>query len=208
MYRSTLPPSYLPKEHALDSLRGAIFSRHLQEIPTVALASLNPTTCPSHLLDTLANFYSVDFYRNDFLEADKRALIFNSIELKKIKGTVGALKKVFDSLDIGVNVEEWFNYGGDPFRFKLDFALKDKEITPQLIDTLTRMVFAYKNVRSVMEEIVLAYVSQQSVFVASGSVGEVSCSTEQLEGYTQNSILNQIIYLGAVGEVSAVAIPA
>jgi len=202
MRRSTLPPSYLAKEHALDVLRGAIFEKHLSVMPRVALECLNPKECNAEMLDTLALFYSVDFYRNDFLEEDKRALIFSSIELKKIKGTVGALKKVFASLDIEIDVEEWFEYGGEPFRFKLDFALKSKEITPQLLDTLTRMVHEYKNVRSVMEEIVLAYTSRQSLFVATGAVGESSVGSEMLEGYTETLAGVQNISVGAAGEVA------
>jgi len=189
----------------MDKLRGIIFAKSLREIPTFALASLNPKTCPNHLLDALADFYSVDFYRNDFLEADKRVLIFNSIELKKVKGTIKAFKKAFSSLGIEADIEEWYSYGGQPFRFKIDLIAKDKEITPKLRDTLTRMIEEYKNVRSIIEEIKLSYRETRRVNINIGGVGEVSVSTEMIDGYNSVQMLQQNFATGGVGETSSYA---
>ncbi len=194
MYRSTLPPSYLPKEHALDRLRGAIFETHLSDLCVGARSALNPKECSSDLLNTLAVFYSVDFYRNDFLEDDKRALIFNSIELKKIKGTIGALKKVFTSLGLAVGVEEWFEYQGEPFRFRLNLIARGKTITTELLEMLAEMVKEYKNVRSVLEEIRIASQAMGVLYTRLGSVVELTAEAKMVDGYTvQATQVEQII---------------
>jgi len=168
MYRSTLPSSYLPKEHALDKLRGALFAKRLHSLPDEALRALDPAVCSASFLDTLAVFYSVDFYRNDLLEADKRGLILHSIRLKRTKGTVGALKSLFASLRLDSTIDEWFRYGGAPFHFKVDIGVQNREITTAFATTLTAMIERYKNVRSVLEALQFTYVLDGVEYVASG----------------------------------------
>jgi len=106
MYRSTLPPSYLPKEHALDTLRGAIFAAHLSVLPQKAKTALNPNACDAVLLDTLSVFYSVDYFSEALTQEQKRAYIFNSIFLKRIKGTYGSVKRVLEIFDANAKIIE------------------------------------------------------------------------------------------------------
>lgn len=83
---------------------------------------------------------------------EKRALIKNSIKLHKYKGTKYALIKVLNSLNITGDIEEWFEYGGEPFHFKINICLQNYAYNESVFESLKKMIEEYKNVRSVLEE--------------------------------------------------------
>ena len=86
-------------------------------------------------------------------EADKREIIKKAIELHRYKGTKYALVKVLSSLNINGNVNEWFEYGGDPYHFKIGIFLQNYAYNEKVFESLKKMIEEYKNVRSVLEEI-------------------------------------------------------
>lgn len=86
-------------------------------------------------------------------EAEKREIIKKAIELHRYKGTKYALIKVLNSLNINGDVEEWFEYGGDPYHFKIDIFLQNYAYNEKVFESLKKMIDEYKNVRSVLEEI-------------------------------------------------------
>lgn len=86
-------------------------------------------------------------------EQQQRQLIKNAIQLHKLKGTKAGLKRVFEILNLEGTIQEWFEYDGKPFHFKLEIVLKDKSYDSETFNNLTNMVEEYKNVRSVLEEI-------------------------------------------------------
>lgn len=86
-------------------------------------------------------------------EAEKREIIKKAVELHRYKGTKYALIKVLSSFNINGDIEEWFEYGGDPYHFKLDIFLQNYTYNEKVFESLKRMIDEYKNVRSVLEEI-------------------------------------------------------
>jgi phage tail P2-like protein len=86
-------------------------------------------------------------------EAEKREIIKKAVELHRYKGTKYALIKVLNSLNINGDVEEWFEYGGDPYHFKIDIFLQNYTYNEKVFESLKKMIDEYKNVRSVLEEI-------------------------------------------------------
>jgi len=86
-------------------------------------------------------------------EAEKRELIKNAIELHRYKGTKYALIKVLNSLNINGEIEEWFEYDGDPYHFKINIFLQNYLYNESVFESLKKMIDEYKNVRSVLEEI-------------------------------------------------------
>lgn len=86
-------------------------------------------------------------------EAEKRKIIKKAVELHRYKGTKYALIKVLNSLNINGDVEEWFEYGGDPYHFKIDIFLQNYTYNEKVFESLKKMIDEYKNVRSVLEEI-------------------------------------------------------
>ena len=203
--QSLIPSSERVELHSLDAVASETFeelSSELQAIKTLA----NPDTCEEKYLPFLAYVFKVDFWDESLSVADKRALIKQSLALHRYKGTVWAIEKVFEALNMKAVVKEWFNYGGEPYHFKIDLSLEDKEITPDRADELTKYVGIYKNVRSVLDELILNYLQSQNVGFASGGVGEVSINSQMLEGYEETLKGMQKLSIGAVGETSSYAV--
>ena len=165
--------------------------------------NLLPQSCKKELLPHLAYMYDLDI---SGLEEQKiRDYISSAFEIKKYQGTPFAIKKVFEALKIKATLNEWFKYAGEPFHFKVDLSLEDKEITPNRANILISWLNTFSNVKSVLDELSLSYMQSQRVGIASGGIGEVSCKTEMLEGYSETLKGIAQIRLGASGEVSFTA---
>jgi len=202
----SLIPSFEDKKlHSLDVVAGDVIASLSSEIKVFETLA-NPTLCDEKYLPFLAFAFKVDFWDESLSVEDKRALIKQSLALHKYKGTTWAIEQVFEALNIKAVVKEWFNYGGEPYHFKIDLSLEDKEITPARADELTKYVGIYKNVRSVLDELILSYMQSQKVGFASGGVGEVSINSKMLEGYEETLKGMQKLSIGVVGETSSYAV--
>ena len=202
MPRSTLPSSYEEKEHALDLFLSKRFSLCREHTDKVKDA-LNPKKRDSTFLNHLALKKSVDFWDDLLTEEDKRSLLSIAIQTKRHKGTIGGLKLAFESLGLGTNVHEWFEYGGDAFHFKLDLAAKDREITEDLYKIVAFYTHEYKNTRSVLDETVLSYLEVKQAYVSIGSAGETESTANMISGYVLEQRQVQKIHSAGIGEVTA-----
>jgi len=202
----SLIPSFEAKElHSADVVASDVVAALSSEIKAFETLA-NPELCDEKYLPFLAYAFKVDFWDESLSVDDKRALIKQSLALHRYKGTIWAIEQVFEALNIKAVVKEWFNYGGEPYHFKIDLSLEDKEITPARADELTKYVGIYKNVRSVLDELILSYMQSQKVGFASGGVGEVSINSKMLEGYEETLKGMQKLSIGAVGETSSYAV--
>lgn len=87
-YPDLLPPNSTPLERALSGPTG-----RLTAIPTPIDALWRWDECPSNLLPWLAWALSVDFWDETWPDARKRALIRESFELHRKKGTLYGIKR-------------------------------------------------------------------------------------------------------------------
>ena len=92
--------------------------------------------------------------------SQKEELVKNAVILKMKLGTPWAIKKVLKILKLGGTVKEWFEYGGTPYKFKIEIASTNRQITPKLRDKLKKLIEEYKNERSWLEEILLSYLAE------------------------------------------------
>jgi len=206
MQKQSLIPSFEKTElHSADLVAADVIDTlndQLQEIKTLA----NPVVCDSKYLPFLAYAFKVDFWNESLDESDKRNLIQNSILLHQKKGTIWALEKVFEALNMKAEVLEWFNYSGDPYHFKVDLSLQDQEITPAEIERLKTYINIFKNVRSVLDELFVSYLNKYDLSIVTGSIGEVKNETKMWDGYKQNSSISLNptpgVMCEAVGETS------
>ncbi len=206
MSNQSLIPSFKSQElKSLDNVAETLLGDikvQLEKIKTLA----NPMSIDVEYLPQLAYAFKADFWSPILDEQNKRELIQNSIILHKHKGTIFALKKVFEALNISAEVLEWNSYGGEPYHFKIDLSLEDKEVTPAVQDELLKFIEIYKNARSHLEELVLSYSTQTSCGFASGAIGETSINAIPLEGYEESMLGNIYISAGVIGEASATAV--
>lgn len=125
MTTSLLPPNSTPLERALE---GVI---NVEELLVPIDTIRDPWKCPVSFLALSAWENSVDVWNENWSELTKRKVVAASWEAHKYKGTVHGLNVALGALDFGVNVSQWFNYGGDPGYFKLDVDLFDRGITAE-----------------------------------------------------------------------------
>jgi phage tail P2-like protein len=86
---------------------------------------------------------------------EKRALIKRAIELHRYKGTPWAVENALNSISIDGSVTEWFQYGGNPYRFRVSIDVKDIGINLDTITLIEKLINQYKNVRSWLDLLIL-----------------------------------------------------
>ena len=134
---SLLPSNRTTLEQAL-----ALVSMENPDLPNVLRRMNSPDTCPVELLPWLAIQRSVDRWDPDWSEAIKRKVIKDSFEIHKRKGTVGALKRVAESLGYVIDVEEWWQTlpEREPGTYALKVEVRDGGFTEKVCQELIRLI--------------------------------------------------------------------
>jgi phage tail P2-like protein len=103
------------------------------------------------LLDLLGWQFHIEGYDQAQTIQEKRNLIKHAIELHRLKGTPYAVKKIFQTLNLEAELSEWFDYNGDPYKFKVlvKSVIQDEATYRRLIELINE----YKNVRSWLDAI-------------------------------------------------------
>ncbi|MBQ9459089.1 MAG: phage tail protein I [Oscillospiraceae bacterium] len=108
---------------------------------------------PENVLDLLAWQWHVDFYEPLGMDAEtKRKLIKNSIAWHRIKGTAAAVQKMVEAAWNGCSIEEWFDYDGEPYHFRV-MNITAAHVDEEVIWNVLRAIWATKNVRSWLDGI-------------------------------------------------------
>ena len=147
--------------------------------------------------------YEAGMFRE--FESDTRKLIYSIQKSYPKLGTLKKKKKVFESLEIEAEIKEWFKTGKEPYIFDLDLSLTNKEITPELVDKLKKLIEFTKNIRSRLDELILAYKTSASLNIKLGNMGEVRSEAEMIDGFTHSAIAFAYPFVGAMGEAEATA---
>lgn len=117
---------------------------------TILIARIDELS--EQVLDLLAWQFHVDFYEPIGFSIDKkRAMIKQSIAWHRHKGTPWAVEQIVNTAFAQSEVLEWFDYGGDPYHFKIKTidVLKNDEAYRGLV----RAVDTVKNTRSRLDGI-------------------------------------------------------
>lgn len=111
---------------------------------------------PAEALPHLAEQYHItgnEGWLQALGEKEKRALIKSAIKMHRYKGTKYAIEEILKTLDVVGNVTEWFNYGGQPYYFKVILQIFNRSINEETETKLRALIDEYKNERSWLEEI-------------------------------------------------------
>ena len=107
---------------------------------------------PERVLDLLAWQWHVDFYEPVGISLEtKRKLVKNVIKWHREKGTPAVVEEVANAIYEPSSVVEWFEYGGQPYRFKV----RTEEIPQTQAERAIyiRALNSVKNTRSWLEAI-------------------------------------------------------
>lgn len=148
-----LLPSSIGKDQTIQDISSAIQS-HIDDV-TAAIPSIEILRrldeLPEPMLRMLAwenGVYSTEWQLATTVEA-KRQLVNDSFELNKRRGTRWAVERVFEVLDIPASLEEWFEYGGDPYTFRINVLdIGESGITAAQIKLIEKLIDEYKPLRA------------------------------------------------------------
>lgn len=138
-FLSLLPP-ILQKDETVKNL-AAILDDEIEAIDALTdklLIYTNLENMSEQVIDELAlSFHMLpdEGYRFANTIEKKRELVRQSISLHRHKGTLYAVKEVLKILGIKGQVLEWFEYGGEPYHFKIEAKI-DEGISEKDIDIL------------------------------------------------------------------------
>lgn len=86
-------------------------------------------------------------------EAERRALIQTAIAKHYYKGTPYAIRQAIADIGLTAIVQEWFDYAGDPYHFKIEITTNGIEVDAAKAEIIEKLVAEYKNVRSWLDVI-------------------------------------------------------
>ena len=141
-------------------------NKELQVISTLA----QPKMADERFLPYLAHTYQVQFWSNDLISDEKRAIIDANILLNRKKGTLFALKDVLRRLNIDIKFYEWFEYNGLPYHFKIDVDFISRPAGKEELRLIEEFIEIYKNEKSVLELIIAKLRSNLKEKVAATTV--------------------------------------
>ena len=121
---------------------------------------------PEELMDILAYDLHVDWYDYSYPIEVKRRTIRDSIQVHRRLGTKYAVEKALGAVYPGTKVEEWFEYGGDPYKFRVVIGATEAGITADRQAAVLDRVRFYKNLRSHLEAISYQIEKRTAVKVA------------------------------------------
>lgn len=102
--------------------------------------------------------------------SEKRDLIKNSLNLHRFRGTKFSLTRVLEILGLNGKLQEWFEYGGKPYYFKISVDMNNKPFDETTEESLIDLITANKNVRSKLEVLIINLISSCTQSFASCAV--------------------------------------
>ena len=147
-------PGPLKRDPKMKALAAAVTNEMLDasgEIEKVLIYS-RINELPEELVDILAYDMHVDWYDYNYPLEAKRDLVKNSVKVHKKMGTKYAIETALGSLFPDSEVEEWFQYEGEPGHFHIVLDVTDQKITADYA-AIIRAVKMYKRLSAHMDEL-------------------------------------------------------
>ena len=148
-------PRVLAEDIRMNALARAITNAlmtHLAEIKEAEIYT-RIDELPEAVLDILASDFKIDWYDFDYSIEAKRNLVKTNYYVHRHLGTAGAVKEAIQALYPNSDVEEWFDYEGQPYHFRV--ALESgTPIIPISNTAILKAVYTYKSLRSYLDAIV------------------------------------------------------
>jgi phage tail P2-like protein len=159
-----LLPESLKQDQFVTALAEAV-SLEMREISSEArkvLMYLFIDELPEEVIDLLAWQDHVDFYEPDLPLGKKRELVGQAFSTHMSKGTPWAVDQVVSAAFDDSKVEEWFEYDGEPFYFRI--TTTDRMTDDKKYSDIFRAINAVKNLRSRLESITIRRDNQMGLY--------------------------------------------
>lgn len=116
-------------------------------------------------LDALAVELQTPLYKNDYPLTVKRQIVKNSMLYYIRSGTRGAVEELLADIYQGAEVEEWFEYGGEPnyFRVAIDISRTTVPVAGMTPAELESWLYSVKRASSALES--LSYMIRHAITI-------------------------------------------
>lgn len=151
---STLP-QVLSEDDGMRSLAesiAAVLSARTQEIKSLSIYA-QIYSLPDALLDILSYDFKIDWWSDSLSLDEKRETFARSFYVHKHMGTPAAVKTALSAIYPNVVLEEWWEYGGKPYHFRLKIPIDEGSVEPVKHAKVMSLVRFYKNLRSVLDSV-------------------------------------------------------
>lgn len=145
----TLPPA-LRADPSVVALAEALADVLVARLPEIDRLLLYPAidTLDEPLLDILAYDYKVDWWDPEYTLEEKRRTLKDSWRVHKLLGTKAAVVMAISAIYPHTKVLEWFEYGGEPYHFRLDINVTNDSIDSDKQRRVLERLNFYKSLRS------------------------------------------------------------
>lgn len=143
-FYATFPPA-LKKDEKMVALGRLIADELHQTVEqtkkNIIYANINELS--ETWLDVLAYDLHVDWYDYDYPIEAKRAIIRDSVRVHQKLGTKAAVEMALGGIHPKSEIEEWFDYGGKPYRFRIVLDTTESRVAADY-DEIIKTVGIYK----------------------------------------------------------------
>lgn len=123
------------------------------------------------LLDILAKDFNVDCWDSNYPADIKRSIFKNSWNVHYHKGTVGSVETFLLSIFKNVAIKEWFDYGGDPYYFKISVNNKyPGALTKDGYKIFFNYIEKVKPARAKLEDLHITHNAEGQQYAAAGII--------------------------------------
>lgn len=146
---ATLPPALQkdPSAVALAEAMADLLARRQSEIEQLRIYPVIDRL-DARLLDILAYDFKVDWWDADYSLEEKRRTLKDSWRVHKLLGTKAAVEMAISAIYPRTTVLEWWEYGGEPYHFRLDINITNDSIDSVKQRRVLERLEYYKSLRS------------------------------------------------------------
>lgn len=198
-----LLPFFMNDNEEIAALSYAInlFVKKICDYAEKANAIVNLENASNEMLNSLCLELNIPcFHENDNAEI-KRKLIKEAFLWHSMSGTPAALLKYFKMININAEIQEWYEYQGLPYHFRIiGNANENQEITDETIQDVEKQVNRLKNARSLLDETVI--IKPESLSFKSGEAIGVAVLPEiKITADYENSWINSTYLTDLNGDI-------
>lgn len=160
-------PLWLAEKPEVQALGYAIMkaNKRMLDLLEKSMVYAGIDNLPERILNVLAIELRSQYYDEDLEIESKRKIIKNTLYLYSKAGTPEAVTQMIEYVFGGGVVKEWFEYGGEPYHFKVDISTIMSKDIDEKFEKLIRRV---KNVRSHLDKINIKRSLECKMYIAAG----------------------------------------
>jgi len=169
-------PEYLSERAEVQALSFAVHravGRLVDYCKNVSVYSVIDTI-PEYVLDLLAVELGTQYYDDTLNITAKRNLIRNTLTWYMGAGTPAAVEELVNTVFGTGEIQEWFQYGGEPYMFRVVTGADAKY---ESINEFEKLIEKVKNVRSHIDEIIFMRQNQVKIYFSAANITRISVGT-------------------------------